>query len=120
VEVIAGDGDGVHLGVAHLQALGIVGVVEFAGDLQTGRGGGRGDQFDDGEAACQRVGAPCLCNMTEEPMLASRAGESHPHALLEPYVNLSIHTAPDVRLPTYSKRQWAKRAGLARTTRSNQ
>ena len=30
-------------------------------------------------------------------MLASRAGESHPRALLEPYVNLSIHTAPDVR-----------------------
>src|SRR4051794_664737 len=29
--------------------------------------------------------------------LASRAGESHPHALPEPYVTLSRHTAPDVR-----------------------
>ena len=28
---------------------------------------------------------------------ASRPEESHPRALLEPYVNLSIHTAPDVR-----------------------
>jgi hypothetical protein len=37
--------------------------------------------------------------------VASRAGESHPHALLDPYVSLSAHTAPDVRPPTYSKRQ---------------
>src|SRR5215469_15949927 len=29
--------------------------------------------------------------------LASRAEESHPHALPEPYVTLSSHTAPDVR-----------------------
>ena len=29
--------------------------------------------------------------------LASRAGESHPRALPEPYVTLSRHTAPDVR-----------------------
>src|SRR4051812_40075711 len=29
--------------------------------------------------------------------MASRAGESHPHALPEPYVTLSRHTAPDVR-----------------------
>src|SRR3954470_8357102 len=28
---------------------------------------------------------------------ASRAGESHPHALPEPYVSLSTHTAPDVQ-----------------------
>ena len=29
--------------------------------------------------------------------LASRAGESHPHALPEPYVSLSTHTAPSAR-----------------------
>ncbi len=52
--------------------------------------------------------------------VASRAGESHPHALPEPYVSLSAHTAPDVRPPTYSRRQWTKRAGWARTTRANQ
>jgi hypothetical protein len=32
--------------------------------------------------------------------LASRPGESHPQALLEPYVKLSLHTAPDVQPPT--------------------
>ena len=41
--------------------------------------------------------------------LASRAGESHPHALPEPYVTLSSHTAPDVRPFACRKRQWAKR-----------
>jgi len=29
--------------------------------------------------------------------LASRPGEFHPRALLEPCLNLSVHTAPDVR-----------------------
>ena len=38
-------------------------------------------------------------------LLASRAGEFHRHALLDPYVSLSAHTAPDVQPPTYSKRQ---------------
>ena len=52
--------------------------------------------------------------------VASRAGESHPHALLEPYVNLSAHTAPDVQPLTYKSRQWANKRGLARTTRANQ
>ena len=37
--------------------------------------------------------------------LASRAGESHPHALPEPYVTLSSHTAPDVRPLACRKRQ---------------
>ena len=32
--------------------------------------------------------------------VASRPGESHPQALLEPCVNLSIHTAPDAQPPT--------------------
>src|ERR1700680_2009728 len=37
--------------------------------------------------------------------LASRAGGSHPHALPEPYVTLSSHTAPDVRPFACRKRQ---------------
>ena len=32
--------------------------------------------------------------------LASRPGEFHPQALLEPYVKLSLHTAPDAQPPT--------------------
>src|ERR1039457_4745320 len=31
------------------------------------------------------------------PLLSSRPEESHPRALPDPCVNLSIHTAPDVR-----------------------
>src|SRR3954463_2695309 len=41
--------------------------------------------------------------------LASRAGESHPHALPEPYVTLSRHTAPDVRPFPCRKRRRGKR-----------
>jgi hypothetical protein len=32
--------------------------------------------------------------------LASRPGGFHPQALLEPYVKLSLHTAPDAQPPT--------------------
>ncbi len=54
-----------------------------------------------------------------EDKMASRAGESHPHALPEPYVTLSRHTAPDVRPFPCRKRQCANRCGLARITRAN-
>src|SRR5215210_1222121 len=40
---------------------------------------------------------PVLRSPDHQTHLASRAGESHPHALPEPYVTLSGHTAPDVR-----------------------
>ncbi len=53
-------------------------------------------------------------------VLSSRLGESHPQALPEPYVNLSAHTAPDVRPFPWQSCQWAKRPGLARRSRSNQ
>jgi len=44
----------------------------------------------------------------------------HLRALPEPYVNLSIHTAPIVRpLPWYNDR-WAKSFGFALQNRSNQ
>src|SRR3954468_16431259 len=37
---------------------------------------------------------PALRSPDHQAHLASRAGESHPHALPEPYVTLSRHTAP--------------------------
>src|SRR3954465_2605554 len=40
---------------------------------------------------------PVLLAADHQAHLASRARESHPHALPEPYVTLSRHTAPDVR-----------------------
>src|SRR4051812_28289615 len=55
-----------------------------------------------------------------EDKMASRAGESHPHALPEPYVTLSRHTAPDVRPFPCRKRQCANRCRLARMTRASQ
>src|SRR5271154_2894770 len=51
--------------------------------------------------------------------MASHAEESHLRVLLKPCVNLSIHTASDVRLPTLKNRQWGKSVGLARRTRAN-
>lgn len=51
--------------------------------------------------------------------LASRAGESHPHALPKPYVTLSDHTASDVQPSTCSTCQCANRAGFARCILAN-
>jgi hypothetical protein len=36
---------------------------------------------------------------------SSSAGESHPHALTDPYVNLSVHTAPANLSPEVSRSQ---------------
>src|SRR4051812_12828950 len=63
---------------------------------------------------------PVLLAPDHQAHLASRAGESHPHALPEPYVTLSRHTAPDVRPFPCRKRQCANRCGLARMTRASQ
>src|SRR6476646_4312594 len=52
--------------------------------------------------------------------LSSRPEDSHLRALPDPYVNLSIHTAPDVRPFPWPSRQWAKSVGFARRSRSNQ
>ena len=51
---------------------------------------------------------------------ASRAGESHPRALPEPYVSLSTHTAPSVRPWPCKSGQWANRPGDDRITRASQ
>src|SRR3954470_20350751 len=63
---------------------------------------------------------PVLRSPDHQAHLASRAGESHPHALPEPYVTLSRHTAPDVRPFPCRKRQCANRCRLARMTRASQ
>src|SRR5665213_976201 len=53
------------------------------------------------------------------PLLASHAEGFHLRVLLKPCVNLSIHTASDVRLPTLKTFQWGKSVGLARRTRAS-
>src|SRR4051795_6479614 len=63
---------------------------------------------------------PVLLAADYQAHLASRAGESHPHALPEPYVTLSRHTAPDVRPFPCRKRQCANRCGLPRMPRASQ
>jgi hypothetical protein len=57
---------------------------------------------------------------TDVTILSSRPEGSHLRALPDPYVNLSIHTAPDVRPFPWQSRQWAKSVGCARRSRSNQ
>ena len=52
--------------------------------------------------------------------LSSRPEDSHLRALPDPYVNLSIHTAPDVRPFPWQSCQWAKSVGFTRRSRSNQ
>src|SRR2546421_9526991 len=52
--------------------------------------------------------------------LSSRPEDSHLRALPDPYVNLSIHTAPDVRPFPWQSCQWAKSVGFTRRNRSNQ
>src|SRR5438132_9228975 len=53
-------------------------------------------------------------------VLSSRQEDSHLRALPDPYVNLSIHTAPDVRPFPWHSCQWAKSVGFTRRSRSNQ
>jgi transposase len=51
---------------------------------------------------------------------SSRPEDSHLRALPDAYVNLSLHTAPDVRPFPWQSCQWAKSVGFARRNRSNQ
>src|SRR5207249_11871299 len=120
VELGAFDVDDGHRGVGDDNAFGVLAGVELASHSEAGTGRGGRDQLDNHPIADEGLGALVLADEGEEPVLASRAGESHPHALLEPYVNLSIHTAPAVRLLTCRQRQWAKRSASARTSRANQ
>ena len=62
----------------------------------------------------------CLRVGLARSKMSSRPRDFHPQALPEPYVNLSIHTAPDVRPLPWHSGQWAKSVGVARRSRSNQ
>jgi hypothetical protein len=101
-----------HLGVGDLDAL-IIGIfVEMTGDGEPGISGSAGDQLDNDQVADQRLAAPVLGDERKQPMLSSRAGEFHPRALPEPYLKLSLHTAPDVRSPTRRSNGFALSTGL--------
>src|SRR3954452_23218975 len=73
VEVIAGDLEGRHLGIADLDALGIGCRVEFAGDGEAGVSRSRSDQFDDRQVAGQGSCPPVLRNVGKE---AARCGST--------------------------------------------
>src|ERR1700733_12373742 len=119
VECVTLDIEGLHLRVADLDALRVAAGIKLASDRQAGPGRGGGDQFDDCFAAGQGLASPGLSDVAEQPVLSSRAGGIYPRALLEPYLKLSLHTAPDVRPLTCRNPQWAKRFGAPRTTRAN-
>jgi hypothetical protein len=55
-----------------------------------------------------------LSDIANPARMTSRPRDFHPRALPEPYVNLSIHTAPDVRPLPWHSGQWAKSVGFAR------
>src|SRR5260370_42223533 len=69
VEIAAPDTDGVHLGVADLDAGGIGGGIDLALDLQPGIGGRGRNELDDGLVADERSRPPILGNEREEAML---------------------------------------------------
>jgi hypothetical protein len=58
--------------------------------------------------------------LREATRLSSGPEDFHLRALPEPYVNLSIHTAPIVRPFPWHSDQWARSLGFARRSRSNQ
>ena len=62
----------------------------------------------------------CKFQCLESGMEASRAGEFHPHALPEPYVNLSAHTAPSIQPLLCTSGQWANNPGDVRMIRASQ
>jgi hypothetical protein len=69
MEIIARDGEAVHLRTGHLDSLRILGGIDFAGDGQAGCGSSCGNQLDDRQPAGQGPGTPVLRNVTEEAVL---------------------------------------------------
>ena len=69
MERVAADIEGIHLGVADLDALLVGALVKNAFDLQSCFGRGCRNQFDDGGAALQWPAAPVLGDVTEQPVL---------------------------------------------------
>src|SRR5215831_7025810 len=77
------------------------------------------------EAAFDEVGQAChdpsACLFAADiDVTVSRAGESHPRALAEPYVTLPRHTAPIVQPRPCSSAQWANSEGCRRAMRAIQ
>ena len=60
MEVMAGEIDGIELGVAHLYAYRIGVLIELAANLEAGIGCGRRDELNDCLVAHQRLAAPVL------------------------------------------------------------
>jgi hypothetical protein len=69
VEVVPMEVDLGDLGVADLDPLGVVGLVETGIDLQAGAGGRASDQVDDRGIVDQRLAAPVVANEAEQAML---------------------------------------------------
>lgn len=69
MEFVALNVDGVHLGVADLDAGRIGAGIDLALHLETGFGRGGGDQLDDGLVADERSTAPVLGDEREQAML---------------------------------------------------
>src|SRR5262245_48285467 len=71
MERVAGDVEGLHFGIADLDALLVGTLVEHARNLEAGLGRGGSDQLHDGEPVCQRPTAPVLRDVAEQAMLYS-------------------------------------------------
>src|SRR6266496_2270991 len=69
MELIAGDVEAVHLGVADPDALLVAARIERAFDFQTGFGRRCTDQLDHGKAICERPAARVLRDVAEQPVL---------------------------------------------------
>src|SRR5208283_2457860 len=69
MELIAGDVEGFHLGLADPDAFAVGAGVERAVDFQAGLGGGGADQFDHAKASGERPAAPVLRDLAEQPVL---------------------------------------------------
>ena len=82
----------------------------------------RTGEYQNTSRACRLLSttsAACF-DRPQRRVMSSRPEDSHLRALPDPYVNLSIDTAPDVRPFPWQSRQWAKSIGFARRSRSNQ
>src|SRR5271165_6300607 len=69
MELIAGDVEALHRGIADFDALLIAARVERAFDLEPGVGGGCADQLDHGKTIRERSAAPVLRDVAEEAVL---------------------------------------------------
>src|SRR5271163_575505 len=69
LERVAVDVEGLHLGIANLDALLVGARVERTLDLQASLGRGRRNQLDDGQSVRQRSATPALRDMAEQAVL---------------------------------------------------